>query len=277
MRCVASAPEGSTRSRSRPAQPLTVVQKDAGGSSGCEVESVSAAKASGASLGMLVGLAAVAGGAYLAREQINEFVAFFIDMVEAHGPMGYLAYAAVYTGMEVLAVPAIPLTMTAGAIFGVVPGTALVSVSATAAATMSFLIARYAARDKVQQIAESNPKWAAVDKAIGKDSFRVVTLLRLSPLMPLAVSNYLYGLTSVELVPYIFGSWLGMLPGTAAYVAAGAYGRELLVGTGDAGESLLSGVPTWQIALGVGATIAAVGYIGSIAKAALAEVAEEEL
>jgi uncharacterized membrane protein YdjX (TVP38/TMEM64 family) len=63
---------------------------------------------------------------------------------------GYLAYAAVYTGLEVLAVPAIPLTMTAGVIFGPVTGTLIVSVSATAAATIAFLIARYAARDKVR-------------------------------------------------------------------------------------------------------------------------------
>ncbi len=48
------------------------------------------------------------------------------------------------------AVPAIPLTMTAGAIFGVVPGTAVVSVAGTMACTISFLIARYVARDKVR-------------------------------------------------------------------------------------------------------------------------------
>jgi uncharacterized membrane protein YdjX (TVP38/TMEM64 family) len=62
---------------------------------------------------------------------------------------GYVAYAAVYTGLEVLAVPAIPLTMTAGVIFGPLPGTVIVSFSATLAATIAFLIARYAARDKV--------------------------------------------------------------------------------------------------------------------------------
>lgn len=48
-----------------------------------------------------------------------------------------------------------------------------------------------------------------------------MTLLRLSPLLPLALSNYLYGLTSVDLGSYVLGSWAGMLPGTIAYVAAG--------------------------------------------------------
>ena len=71
------------------------------------------------------------------------------------------------------------------------------------------------------ELAKGNKQFAAIDRAIGKDSFRVVLLLRLSPLLPLALSNYLYGLTSVDLVPYVLGSWVGMLPGTLAYVTAG--------------------------------------------------------
>lgn len=65
------------------------------------------------------------------------------------GPLGYGLYAVVYGALEVLAVPAIPLTMTAGAIFGIVPGSIVVSLSGAGAATISFLIARYVARDKV--------------------------------------------------------------------------------------------------------------------------------
>ena len=62
----------------------------------------------------------------------------------------YAAYGAVYVGLELLAVPAIPLTMTSGVIFGVVPGTVVVSVASVTAATLAFLIARYAARDRVR-------------------------------------------------------------------------------------------------------------------------------
>ena len=71
---------------------------------------------------------------------------------------------------------------------------------------------------QIQALAKDNAKFAAVDRAIGKQSLKVVTLLRLSPLLPLALSNYLYGLTSVDLSSYVLGSWLGMLPGTIAYV-----------------------------------------------------------
>ena len=71
------------------------------------------------------------------------------------------------------------------------------------------------------ELAQKNARFKAIDRAIGKNSLKVVTLLRLSPLLPLALSNYLYGLTSVDLPSYVLGSWAGMLPGTIAYVAAG--------------------------------------------------------
>ena len=149
--------------------------------------------------------------------------------------------------------PAVPLTMTAGVIFGVPAGAAVVSVSATLAATVAFLIARYVARDRVQALAASNPRWAAVDAAIGRDGFRVVTLLRLSPLLPLAASSYLYGLTSVDLVSYVAGSWLGMLPGTVAYVAAGAHVGALDGGSRNSLRGWAAGVASTDTCRGWGA------------------------
>ena len=83
---------------------------------------------------------------------------------------------------------------------------------------------------QIQALAKDNPKFAAVDKAIGRQSLKVVTLLRLSPLLPLAVSNYFYGLTSVDLGSYVLGSWLGMLPGTIAYVTVSALPFQLFTG-----------------------------------------------
>ncbi len=92
----------------------------------------------------------------------------------------------------------------------------------TSAAVRLSTLALGAARDRIQEIANKNAKFKAIDKAIGRNSLKIVTLLRLSPLLPLALSNYLYGLTSVDLGSYVLGSWAGMLPGTIAYVAAGA-------------------------------------------------------
>ena len=222
------------------------------------------------SLSVVGGLVALAVGSALLKDQIKLFLDTFIALVDDWGALGYVAYIVVYALLELLAVPAIPLTMTAGVIFGILPGTAVVSLSSTLAATGAFLISRYLARDRFAAWANKNPKFAAIDKAIGKDGFRVVALLRLSPLLPLAASNYLYGVTSVDLGSYVAASCLGMLPGTLAYVAAGTYGKEILVG----GAEGSIGVQWWQLGLGFGFTAFALWYVASLAKDALAEVEE---
>ncbi|XP_002976166.2 uncharacterized protein LOC9646338 [Selaginella moellendorffii] len=211
-----------------------------------------------------------AGAGYYYRDQINEFLLQFADVIEAYGPAGYAIFIAVYAGLEVLAIPAIPLTMSAGLLFGTLTGTVIVSVSGTIAATLSFLIARYVARDKILKLAEGNKKYMAIDKAIGENGFRVVALLRLSPLLPFSLGNYLYGLTSVKLVPYVLGSWVGMLPGTWAYVSAGAFGRALI----QESESKLPGGPQQLATLGLGllATVVAAGYVTRLAKDSIKDI-----
>mgnify|MGYP001810362895 FL=1 len=66
---------------------------------------------------------------------------------------------------------------------------------------------------QIAALAYKNKRFAAIDRAISRNGIKFVTLLRLSPLLPLSISNYLYGLTSVDLGSYVLGSWLGMLPG----------------------------------------------------------------
>lgn len=113
---------------------------------------------SGQTLGIIAfvgGLALVLGLGYLFKGKIRHFLDYFIERVDEWGPWGYVAYGVLYTLLEIVALPAIPLTMTAGVLFGIVPGTILVSGAATAAATIAFLIARYAARDKVTSVVNS--------------------------------------------------------------------------------------------------------------------------
>ncbi|RDX74941.1 hypothetical protein CR513_45239 [Mucuna pruriens] len=154
-------------------------------------------------------LLAIVGGfasvGYIYRDQINSFLNQLSVFIEGYGPAGYALFVAVYAGLEILAIPAIPLTMSAGLLFGSLTGTIIVSVSGTVAASVAFLIARYFARERILKLVEGNKKFLAIDKAIGENGFRVVTLLRLSPLLPFSLGNYLYGLTSVKFIPYVLG------------------------------------------------------------------------
>lgn len=207
---------------------------------------------------------------YLYREQINAFLTQFSGFIEGYGTAGYALFVLVYAGLEILAIPAIPLTMSAGLLFGSLIGTIIVSISGTLAASVAFLIARYFARERILKLVEGNKKFLAIDKAIGENGFKVVTLLRLSPLLPFSLGNYLYGLTSVKFVPYVLGSWLGMLPGSWAYVSAGAFGRALIEDS-EIGFSGGNG-QLWTLGLGLLATAVAATYVTRLAKDAVKDI-----
>ncbi|GER27602.1 SNARE associated Golgi protein family [Striga asiatica] len=209
---------------------------------------------------------------YIYREQINAFLTQFSGIIEGYGPAGYALFVAVYAGLEILAIPAIPLTMSAGLLFGSVTGTIIVSISGTLAASVAFLIARYFARDRILKLVEGNKKFLAIDKAIGENGFRVVTLLRLSPLLPFSLGNYLYGLTSVKFVPYVLGSWLGMLPGSWAYVSAGAFGRAIIQEESEIGLSGGNGQQLLTLGIGLLATVFAATYVTRLAKDAVKDI-----
>ncbi|KAL6840077.1 hypothetical protein ACP4OV_029887 [Aristida adscensionis] len=256
---------GSPKDR-RPAADDEEEAEEDGGASGA----VTGTLLAGALLIGFVGGFGAAG--YVYRDQINTFLTQFSGFIDGYGPAGYALFVLVYAGLEVLAIPAIPLTMSAGLLFGSVTGTIIVSISGTLAAAVAFLIARYFARERILKLVEGNKKFLAIDKAIGENGFKVVTLLRLSPLLPFSLGNYLYGLTSVKFWPYVLGSWLGMLPGSWAYVSAGAFGRAIIqeeseVGLGGNGQ-------LWTLGLGLLFTGVAAAYVTRLAKDAVKEIDE---
>jgi len=191
----------------------------------------------------------------------------FSDQVESLGPLGYLYFSIIYIVLEILALPAIPLTASAGYLFGVLPGTFVTLLSATIAAGVSFLIGRTFLRSYIEKLAKDNKTFQAIDAAVGKEGFKVVFLLRLSPLLPFALSNYLYGLTAVELLPYMAGTFFGFAPGTLAYVYTGDAAKALSESGG--GTDALP----WYAYAGVFVFIVAIGRVASdIASEAIASM-----
>ncbi|KAK4375309.1 hypothetical protein RND71_005986 [Anisodus tanguticus] len=101
---------------------------------------------------------------YIYKDQINAFLNQFSGFIEGYGPAGYALFVAVYDVLEILAIPAIPLTMSAGLLFGSVTGTIIVSISGTVAASVAFLIARYFARGRILKLVEGNKKFLAIEQ-----------------------------------------------------------------------------------------------------------------
>lgn len=190
-----------------------------------------------------------------------------VDWIQAQGPWGPLFFVLFYALATVAFVPGSFLTLSAGALFGVVEGVILVSFAATLSAAISFLLARFTLRDRIERMLRQRPKFQAIDQAIGRDGVKIVLLLRLSPVFPFTLLNYAIGLTSIRFWPAILTSWVGMLPGTMLYIYIGSAVR---VATGETSveQKIFYGV-------GVLATLGATVLITRIANRALAGKLEE--
>lgn len=164
--------------------------------------------------------------------------------------------------------PGSALTIGAGTIFGLWTGVAVVIIDANLGAICSFLLARTFMREEAVRWAETNPKFAALDRAIGQNGFKMIFLSRLSPAFPFTLLNYLLGLTTVRASSYALANLLGRLSGTFLYVYIGATAREALAG-GAASEN-----GTLQLALkivGLLVTFAVVFIVPRAARKAMAE------
>eukprot|EP00884_Botryococcus_braunii_P002383 jgi/Botrbrau1/12145/Bobra.0186s0058.2 len=103
----------------------------------------------------------------------------------------------------VVAFPGAFLAVAAGAIFGVVTGSLLVWIGTTIGQTVAFIVGRYLLRRLVVGwMSQRFPNWHAVDAAISKEGWKLITLLRLSPIIPWNVLNYALAVTGV--CPYTF-------------------------------------------------------------------------
>ncbi|MFP4373328.1 MAG: TVP38/TMEM64 family protein [Spirochaetaceae bacterium] len=181
---------------------------------------------------------------------------------------GALVFMALYTATTVLLVPGSIPTLAAGAIFGVVQGTIFVSLGSTVGATVAFFVGRYVARDWVRTRIAGRPRFAAIDDAVGREGWKIIGLLRLSPVVPFSVSNYFYGITRIRPPGYVLASWIGMLPGTLLYVYIGSLAGTLAaVGTGEGmGFTTLQ----WMFyGVGLVATVAVTILITRIARRAV--------
>jgi uncharacterized membrane protein YdjX (TVP38/TMEM64 family) len=191
----------------------------------------------------------------------------FTEWVDGLGLWGPLVFIAGYAVATVALVPGSILTLAAGVIFGLAKGTLYVFVGASLGACAAFLVSRYLARSTVEKRLEAHPKFAAIDRAVGREGRKIVFLLRLSPIFPFNLLNYGLGLTRVRFVDYAIACF-GMLPGTFLYVYYGSLGGDLATVAGgvevekDAGYWVVNG-------LGVLAAVAVTALITSKARQAL--------
>src|SRR6266536_1001007 len=222
-------------------------------------------------IGRLIILAAIVIGLFIAMKllPVQQWLRSFNDWVGQMGVAGILIFIGVYALATELLAPGSVLTIGAGFAFGLWKGFIAVSAGSTLGAALAFLVARYIARERVVAIAQRNEKFREIDSAIGKQGAKLIFLLRLSPVIPFNLSNYLYGLTGVKFWPYVLASWIGMMPGTFLYVYIGTAGKAA-VAAAAGGEAMRHGWQYWTfMSVGLAATIIVTIWVTKIARDSL--------
>ena len=198
---------------------------------------------------------------------IGGYLPRFADWVDSLGVWGPAVFVIGYALAVVAAAPGAILTLAAGAIFGVLEGTAYVFVAATLGASGAFLVARYLARGMIERRLNVSDRFDAIDRAVGNEGLKIVFLLRLSPVFPFNVLNYALGLSRIRFVDYLLAS-VGMIPGTLLYVYLGNVAGELGAALGGAGAE--RGFGYWAVlVVGLVATATVTVLVTRTARGAL--------
>lgn len=172
-------------------------------------------------LRLLIGVAVLVALVFAFRSLELPSCASINTWIAGLGLIAPIAFFLIYVTATIAFIPGLIVTVLAGVAFGPWWGTALVSISSVTGATLAFLISRYVARESVEGFLSKQAWFGKFRSGLEDSGFNFVLFVRLVPLFPFNGLNYACGLVPLKLRDYVLGSFLGMLPGTFAYVYAG--------------------------------------------------------
>ena len=158
---------------------------------------------------------------YLTLEYLRSSRSLFLEYYQENPLLTIALYMLVYIGSTAFSLPgAAVLTIAAGAFFGTLWGTVIVSFSSTIGATCAMLISRTLLREYIQN--RFREQVHVINDGIEKEGAYYLFTLRLVPVVPFFVINAAMGLTHLKAFTFAWVSQIGMLAGTFVYVNAGS-------------------------------------------------------
>lgn len=169
----------------------------------------------------------------------HEIEVWLESWIGSLGAWAPIVFVLIYAVGTVLLVPGSIFDAAGGILFGPVWGSLFNLAGAVLGATCAFLISRHFAADWVARIGGN--RLDRVMRGVEENGWQFVAFVRLVPIFPYNIFNYLLGLTRIPLLPYVLASTVFMVPATVAYTWLGHAGREMLVGKGrSVGLALLT-------------------------------------
>jgi uncharacterized membrane protein YdjX (TVP38/TMEM64 family) len=202
---------------------------------------------------------------------LTQWLASSEEFFRSLGWLGILAFAGGIVLIQLFCGPTSPALITAGLIFGFGRGFLIAMLGTGLGAAVNFYVSRRLMRGAVARRLAQDAKFQLIDRAIGREGWKIVALLRFCPI-PFGLANYCYGLTAIRFWPYLLSTVVAILLPNAFWVWLGVSAHAgLAVATGaekarHPGEYAL-------LAIGLVAGFFALAYIARIARAALAEAA----
>jgi uncharacterized membrane protein YdjX (TVP38/TMEM64 family) len=210
----------------------------------------------------------------LLGRQLGLLLPRFAEWVDGLGFWGPAVFIAGYVVTTIAFIPGAVMTLAAGAVFGLPWAIVYVLSGATLGSAVAFLISRHLAREAIAARISGNQRFAAIDRAVRAQGFKMVLLMRMSPVFPYNLLNYSLGLTNVRFSDYALAS-IGMLPATFLYAYYG-----VLVGDVArlAGGTAVERGPGYYavLVLGLLATVAVSTLVTHAARRALRSAGDDD-
>jgi len=192
---------------------------------------------------------------------VHGFLDGFLEWMREHGGLGVWAYIVMLVITSLIFIPPSILIFASGFIFRSIYGPfngpliALLSsyIGAILGGTIGFLRANYMTRDLIQILMRRYPIFRAVDRAMIRNSLRVMILMRLNCLIPFGVLNYVFGITGINVASFVL-AMVGVVPWHLWLIYLGASANSVY----DEGtETSLMAV----VLMGMGAAFGVIGMV----------------
>jgi uncharacterized membrane protein YdjX (TVP38/TMEM64 family) len=148
-----------------------------------------------------------------------------------HSSWAGLLYAIAYAVVATLGLPTTVMSIVGGAVFGVARGVLLAWIGAMAGTLIAYTLARSIRKGSVQRFLGRHH---LLDRLRKRSDFWALLRLRVLPVAPFAVLDYVAGLVGVSLRALLLATAIGILPSLAAYTYVGA---ELVTGLEGGGAA----------------------------------------
>jgi uncharacterized membrane protein YdjX (TVP38/TMEM64 family) len=155
----------------------------------------------------------------------SQWVELLGQKIAALGAWGPVIYVLTYVVGTLVLAPSPVMSIAAGAMFGWW-GLPLCVLAATAGATASFIVSRYFFAETLDDWLKAQKTFGAVKHAVDEEGWKIVLPLRLSPVVPFGLLNYMLGLTRISWANYILCTAIGILPGSIVDVYIGVIGVD---------------------------------------------------